>query len=491
MTNQRARTSREQWGSRFGFLMAMVGAMVGAGNIWRLPYVTGINGGGGFLLIYLLLLYLIAVPGLMAETLLGRYTNKGVIGSVRQVAGPGGWTGVGIVVLVVNVALMSYYAPILGWILYYVYHSILGTFVQPGFNPLVFWTSYTNATALVIATHTIAVGLVATVLWFGIRDGIERIVRWLFPALLVALIAVAIRSLTLPGALSGVRYLFTPRIEFLVRPATWIGALGQALFSTGLGWGIALTYGSYLREHDDVALGGGLFTALGNTSIGLLALLAVFPAVFAVGLQPTAGSSLTFISLTYVFGQMTGGYFWAIVFYLGFFFAAFTSGLAITEVGVTTLTEETRFDRNTVVVLFSGAIWLLGLPSAYSVDVLNLLDFIFGTWGLPVAALLLMLVVGWKLGRSPGLGLEWVRLVELNRSTDLYVGRWWSVIVQFVIPPVIAVIIVYYVLSNLVSHPTQTVGGVVLIGAIILVSVLGMAVLERPGADEHANGGGQ
>jgi len=138
MEESEARTAREEWGSRFGFLMAMLGAMVGAGNIWRMPFTTGQNGGGAFLVIYVLLLYLIAIPGLMAETMIGRYTNNGVIGTFRELLGGGKGRGLGLVVLVVNVALMSYYAPIIGWALYYAGHSLLLTFTQAGFQPQAF-----------------------------------------------------------------------------------------------------------------------------------------------------------------------------------------------------------------------------------------------------------------------------------------------------------------------------------------------------------------
>lgn len=488
MAEDEARTTREEWGTRFGFLMAMVGAMVGSGNIWRLPYITGENGGGGFLLVYLFLLYLIAVPGLMAETMLGRYTGQGVIGSFRSILGEGRWEGFGLVVLIVNIALMSYYAPVVGWILYYIGHSLLGTFFQPGFAAQQLWTAFAASPVLTLGTHTLAVALIGGVLLFGIRDGIERTVKWMFPALVVALLAVAIRSLTLSGATAGLAFLFTPDWNSVTRPSTWITALGQALFSTGLGWGIAVTYGSYLRKHDDVALGGGLFTAVGNTSIGLLALFAVFPAVFAFGLEPAAGSNLTFITLVQVFPKMAGGPIWAILFFLGFFFAAFTSGLAITEVGVTTVQEETRLSRKQSVLGVSLAIWLLGLPSAYSAEFLGLMDFMFGNWGLPVATLAIVVVVGWKMGPGWLLTPEWVRLTELNRNSDIYVGRWWSLIVQYLIPPIMLAIMVYFVVSNIGQQPIETAGGVVLVGIILAASLVIMGATRQRGASQTLGG---
>jgi len=306
MSDASARTAREEWGTRFGFLMAMLGAMVGAGNIWRMPYTTGQNGGGVFLIAYVLLLFVIAIPGLMAETMLGRYTQKGVIGSFRQILGNKQYAGLALVVVLVNVALMSYYAPVIGWSMYYAGQSLLPTFFQSGFEASAFWDSFVGSPLLTIGAHTVVMAAIAIVLTFGIKKGIERVVKYMIPFLILSLIAISIRGVTLSGGMDGLAFAFTPDWSYLFRGDMWVAALGQALFSTGLGWGIALTYGSYLRKHDDVALGGGVFTALGNTAIGLLAIFAVFPVVFAFGLEPTAGANLMFISLVQVFPQLVG-----------------------------------------------------------------------------------------------------------------------------------------------------------------------------------------
>ena len=473
MSESEARTVREEWGTRFGFLMAMLGAMVGSGNIWRMPYTTGTNGGGAFLVAYFVLLFVIAVPGLMAETVLGSYTKQGAIGSFKQVFGSGRFEGLGLVVVIVNVALMSYYAPIIGWTIYYAVHSLLLTFSQPGFQSKAFWEAFIGSPVMTIGMHTIAVAAVGGVLLFGIRRGIERVVKWMVPLLVLALVVVAIRGLTLPGAMGGLRFAFTPRWEYLVKGRTWIAALGQALFSTGLGWGIALTYGSYLSKNDDVPLGGGVFTAIGNTSVGLLAIFAVFPVVFAFGLSPSAGSQLTFVSLVSVFPRMFGGQFWAIAFFVGFFFATFTSGLAITEVSVTTITEETRLSRTGAVVAISVVIWLLGLPSAYSGAFLDTMDFMFGNWGLPLATLIIIGTVGWKMGP------ERVRVIMLNQNSDVHVGRWWDVIIRWVIPAVMLFIMLYYLVTTVGTSPGKTIGGVILMAAILVAAVLVMGVVRR------------
>jgi len=474
MSNSDARTAREEWGSRFGFLMAMLGAMVGAGNIWRMPFTTGQNGGGAFLIAYTILLYAIAVPGLMAETAIGRYTNKGVIGAFNEIAGGDRSKGLGLVVLIVNVALMSYYAPIIGWALYYAANSFLMTFTAPGFQPQAFWDGFISNSALVIGMHTVTMAAIAGTLILGIRRGIERVVKWMIPLLVLALIAVGIRGITLSGGMEGLAFVFTPDWTFLTRGSTWVAALSQALFSTGLGWGIALTYGSYLSRYDDVPLGGGMFTAIGNTSIGLLAVFATFPIVFAFGIEPTAGSNLLFIAVAEVFSELPGGAAWAIVFFSSFFFATFTSGIGISEVGVTTVSEETRLSRGGSVLAVCGAIWLFGIPSAYSSSILGQMDYIVGSFGLPIATLSIIMLVAWKLGP------ERLRVIDLNRNAGFYVGKWWNPVVKYLIPVLMTFIIGYGVVTSIgTENQRLTVVGIALTMLVITLSTVLMDLIDN------------
>ncbi|THE65136.1 sodium-dependent transporter [Salinadaptatus halalkaliphilus] len=478
MADASTKTARAEWGTRFGFLMAMIGAMVGAGNIWRFPYVMGDNGGGAFVLAFLVLLFLLAVPGLMAEVALGRYTNKGVIGAFREVVGRGGMVGFGVIVLLVNIALMSYYSPLIGWTLYYAVHSLLFSFTAAGFEAEPFMEGLFANSALMIGLHTVVMGSIAAILILGIRRGVERLVVYAVPALVVALVIMTIRGLTLPGASEGIAFTFGVQWEFLLRSETWIAALGQALFSTGLGWGIALTVGSYLREYDDVPLGGGVFTAIGESSIGILAALAIFPVVFAVGVAPDAGAGLAFVSLVQVFPEIPLGGVVAILFFVGFFLATFTSGLLITEVSVTTIAEETRLDRTQTVLAICGGIWLLGLPSAYSADILDFLDFVFGNWGLPLATLAIIGVIGWVLGP------ERLRLLAVNRNAGIYVGKWWDPVIKYVIPLVMLFIMGYFAWDNF-REPEMIAGMLV----IVLFPIIGyaiMSVLEGRGGHPDA-----
>lgn len=448
---------REQWGSRFGYLMAVAGAMVGAGNIWRLPYVTGENGGGAFLIAYFILLYLIAVPGLMGETSLGRYTRQGLLGTFRKIYGNNKFVGFGLVILIFNIVLMSYYSSIVGWSIYYTYHAVIGSFTHAQFDTAALWQAFSGNTALNVGMHSVAMLIVTAILLMGIKGGIERMVKWMMPVLTVSLIAIAIRGVTLPGAMAGLEFSFTPDWEYLARGQTWLAALGQALFSTGLGWGIALTYGSYLGRNDDIPLGGGIFTAVGDTSFGLLAIFAIFPIVFAFGISPTSGAELAFVALASAFGSMTGGYVWALLFFMSFSFANLTTAIAITEVGVTTYKEERNASRSKAVLIICGIIWLLGIPSAMNASILGYLDFVVGNWGLPLATFIIMITIGWKFDANR------LRILSLNRGADLYVPKLWESIVRFEIPAVMLFIMLYFLYSNLTATPWKTISGLIIL----------------------------
>ncbi len=483
MSETEAKTARAEWGTRFGFLMAMIGAMVGAGNIWRFPFVMG-EWGGAFVVAFLILLFLLAVPGLMAEVALGRYSGKGVIGAFREVGGRGGIVGLAVVVLLVNIALMSYYSPVVGWTLYYAVHSLLFSFTGSGFEAEPFMNAMFDNGLLMIGLHTAVMAGIATILLLGIRRGVERIVVYAVPALVLSLVIMTIRGLTLSGAGEGIAFAFTVEWGHLLASDMWITALGQALFSTGLGWGIALTVGSYLREYDDVPLGGGVFTAIGESSVGILAALAIFPIVFAVGVAPDSGAGLAFVSLAQVFTEIPLGGLVAILFFVGFFLATFTSGLLITEVSVTTIQEETRLTRTQTVLGICGSIWLLGIPSAYSVGLLEYLDFVFGNWGLPLATLAIIGIIGWKFGP------ERLRILAVNQNAGIFVGRWWNPVIKYLIPAVMIFIMALFAYQEFGTR--EMIGGIIVLVTFPTIGFIVMSIVDdgaEPGDVAETVGG--
>lgn len=469
---------REEWASRLGFLLAMLGAMVGLGNIWRFPYLAGLHGGGAFVLAYVVLLYLVAVPGLMGETAMGRFTRAATVGAFRRL---GGHSGVGVLVALATFGLMTYYFPVIGWVVYYAGHAVAGTFFQDGFSASTAWEAFQADPQLRLGSHALAVLLAGIPLYYGVSKGIERASLVMVPVFFAALLVVAGRALTLPGAEAGLAYLFTPQWGQLADPAVWVAALGQALFSTGLGWGIALTLGSYLGAADDIPLGAGVFTAVGNTSIGVLAGLVVLPTVFAFGVDPASGPELVFLALPQIFPEMAGGYLWSLVFFIGFLFAALTSGFAITEVPVAAFREEAGVSRGRAVVTVMVAIWLLGLPSALDTDFNALMDFLFGNWALPAATLASMLVLGWRFGARR------MRVLDVNYSADWYVGPWWEVAIRFVLPLVMAFLLLWYTADALGGEePLQAVGGLGFLAGLLLVAFGLGRVLDRRGVGASA-----
>lgn len=305
--------------------------------------------------------------------------------------------------------------------------------------------------------HTATMVIVASILTLGIKGGIERLASWMMPILTIALVAIAIRGLTLPGAIDGLEFSFSPNWTYLAKGETWLAALGQALFSTGLGWGIALTYGSYLGKNDDIPLGGGVFAAVGNTSFGLLAIFAVFPIVFAFGISPSSGPELAFVALANAFGKMTGGYIWALLFFMGFLFANMTTALAITEVGVTTYKEERKVPRTRAVMSICGIIWLVGLPSSMNANILGYMDFVVGNWGLPLATLIIMITIGWKFDANR------LRIISVNRGSDIYVPKMWEPIIRYEIPAIMMGIMAYFLYSNITDAPMKTFSGLALL----------------------------
>jgi NSS family neurotransmitter:Na+ symporter len=218
-----------------------------------------------------------------------------------------------------------------------------------------------------------------------------------------------------------------------------------------------------------------VFTVLGQSSIGILAAFAIFPIVFAFGIDPAEGSGLTFVSLPQVFPQMPGGALWAILFFVGFFFATFTSAILITEVGVTTIAEETPWTREQSVGAVCGGIWLLGLASAYSGSVLGILDFVFGNFGLPLATLSIIGVIGWSL--SP----EKLRVLEVNRNAGAYVGPLWNPIIRYVIPAVMLFILGNYAWTNF-GAPKMIAG----VAVLLLFPLIGYLVAPSPSAESNS-----
>lgn len=402
--------NRGQWGSKFGFIMAAAGSAVGLGNIWRFPYITGENGGGAFVLVYLLCVILIGVPLLFTEMGLGRMTKKSTIGAFKNTGANPVYMGAGaILALAVSFFVLSYYGNIAGWTIGYIYKMLSGaegTFAEFAANGPV---TIALMGVFVVATVLIVLG--------GISGGIEKAAKFLMPLLFVLIAVVAIRGLMLPGAMKGVDFYMNPDFS-KINANTFLVALGQAFFSMSIGWGIMITYGSYLPKSSNI-VSSGVWVGFMDAGVALLAGFMIFPAVFAFGFDPASGPALVFEVLPSVFNAMPGGAIIGGFFFLLLLVAALTSSVSMLEVPASYFMDEKKWSRKKAAWTVGAMLFIVGVPSALSkggsafftemsvqmpwmedpaVGFQDILDYFFGTFFIVVVALVTCIYVAWKVG---------------------------------------------------------------------------------------------
>lgn len=412
----------EQWSSRLGFLLAAVGAAVGLGNVWRFSAVLGTNGGGAYLLAYLLAAFGLAVPLLILELAVGRSLRSDVVSGFRSVGKrytPLGWLIVGGVLLI-----LSYYLVLTGWVLGFLLswlvggRTTFGTFTD-GWLPVVYFLLVSGITGAIVAR--------------GVRNGIERMAAYVMPTVFGLLVGLAVYASTFAGWGAAVDFLFTPEPSVLGDPELWSAAVGQVFFSLSVGQGIMLTYGSYLDSEVDLVRSALLIT-VADIVAALLSGLVIFPIVFSEGLAPTLGTELAFTTLPTAFEGLPFGGIVAVAFFGLLFFAALSSAVSLLEVGVAAATNTTRLGRSGSTVLLTGGVLLVGLPSALSYSpvaveiagapVLDVVDESVGTYALPISGILIAVVFTWV----GDLGSVRDELGHLNP------------LVRYVVPPVLLVV---------------------------------------------------
>lgn len=377
----------ETWSSRRGFILAAVGSAVGIGNIWRFSAVLGQNGGGAYLVPYLVAVFAFALPLMVLEFAIGRRLRTNVVGAFRRLGQRfeiAGW-----LVATVVFTILSYYLVITGWTLAYFVQALLGEMDAFG----EFSAGYTPLIVFVISA--VATGAVTS---FGVRGGIERMATTLMPLAFLILLVLALYALTLEGWREGASFMLSPDFSALTKPGLWSAALGQAFFSLSVGFGILLTYGSYVSKETDL-LNSATIITVADLSVAIIAGLVIFPVVFTFGLEPTAGAELAFTTLPAAFEQMPAGWVLAPAFFLLLFTAALTSSVSMLEMNVAAVVEKTGIDRRQASLILTVLVIALGLPSALSYTavelevfgwrVLDLLDDTVGRLGLPVGALLI------------------------------------------------------------------------------------------------------
>jgi NSS family neurotransmitter:Na+ symporter len=397
---------RESWGSKTGFILAAAGSAIGLGNIWKFPYIAGENGGASFIFVYLICIAVIGLPVLIAEILIGRTTQRNPVGAFYKLSGSKFWASIGGMGVIAGFVILSFYAVIAGWAIGYIVESISGNFFT--FKEASASTEHFNSLVGNISWILGYFGLfmlVAIVIVFaGVQKGIERASKIMMPILLVLLLILMIRGITLDGAEKGLEFLWYPDWSKIDAQSILI-ALGHAFFTLSLGMGAMLTYGSYMSRKDSV-LSSSVQIIFLDTLLALIAGVAIFTSVFAVGLDPAAGPGLIFHTIPSVFIKMPGGYVFSILFFVLLTIAALTSAISLLEVVVSFFVDELKWKRHNAAIILGLFISLLGVPSALSFNVLSdttifnlnffdLADFIASNVMLPLGGLLIAIFVAW------------------------------------------------------------------------------------------------
>lgn len=401
---------RENFGSRFGALVAMAGSAVGLGNLWRFPYLVGENGGAAFIIIYILLSFLICLPIFVSEFVIGRRSQKNAYAAFRDLSGGSEWRWVGLFTVIVPLIVLSYYSVIGGWSVEFLLKSLTFSFSDASRITMnTMFTDFVSSTWAPLATHTVFLLFTTLIVIVGIKDGIEKFSKVMMPLLFMIVVAIAIYSLTLPGASAGVDYLFRPDFSKIDAKAC-TSALGQAFFSLSLGFGPIMTYSSYVSKKENI-LTQSAATAISDLMFALIAGVAIMPAVFAFGIDPQAGPGLVFETLPYIFGQMPAGGLIAILFFAALLVAALTSSISMLEVAVAYLVEEKKFSRVWACITLFVICWIVGALCSLSFGPLsdiringgNLFDFFDSLSSnvlMTLGSLFTVLFVGWRLKRT-------------------------------------------------------------------------------------------
>lgn len=401
--------NRELWGSRIGFIVAAAGSAVGLGNVWRFPYLVGMNGGAAFVLVYVALAITVGLTVMLAEFCLGRASRKNAVGAFRVLAKNPFWQIVGwIGLLVGGFIILSYYGIIAGWTIKYMVGSFTGLMdaAAAGKSGDVL-NAFLADSRNMIMYQVIAMLACIVIVAGGVGKGIERACKILMPALFILLLVLIVRAVTLPGAREGIVFYLKPDFSKLSGKSI-LDALSQGFFSLSLGMGIMITYGSYIAKDDN--LPGSAMMVLGlDTLIAFLAGLAIFPAVFAMGVEPSQGVGLTFVALPGIFAKMPMGAFFCFLFFLLLFVAALTSMISLLEVAVSFIMDEFHWSRSKSAWLGGIFITLLGVPSALSFTgsptvfgkgFFDFMDYISNSILMPSCAIGISLYVGWVWANS-------------------------------------------------------------------------------------------
>lgn len=433
------KNEREQWATKMGFILAAVGSAVGLGNIWRFAYVTGESGGAAFLLIYVLCIFLVGLPVLLAEFSIGRRGQSDVVGSFNNISPGKPWIIAGVLGVLTSFLILSFYGVIAGWVVYFLYSYLTGTagaVEEGGFAD--FFVNFIGGSVGPVFWQFFFMAIVIAIVFFGIKKGIELSNRIFMPLLAIIIIVLAGYSLTLDGAGEGLSFLFTPDWSAFGNPDVYSAAVGQAFFTLSLGMGAMITYASYLPKDTKLPKAAGSVVVL-DTLFAIIAGVMIFPAVFTFGLDPADGPGLIFITLPEVFNQMgAGGTLFAILFFFLVAIAALSSAISLLEVSVAYLMRKMNWERRKATIIAGVVVTLFGVPSALSqggpwsgftifdLPFLDLMDTITAQYTLPLGGFIVALFVGW--------GWNQVDALKETGLTNSPIGIIWLWFIRIIAP---------------------------------------------------------
>jgi len=447
--------STEQWSSRLGFLLAAVGFAVGLGNIWRFPYVMGQNGGSAFLFIYLACALGIGLPLLISELTIGRRGRSSPSGSIRAVAAESGtsarWGAFGTLAVFCVFIILSYYTVLSGWTFDYFVRAASGSFEGVGSNESnEMFAGLMNDPGRLLFWHTLVNVIVIVIVRRGVQAGIEKAVKVLMPALFAALVVMVIYGAVAGDMASALKFMLEPDFSKVTRQTVMV-AIGQAFFSIGIGMAALITFGAYLPKEISIPKSATIII-VADTAVALLAGFAIFPLVFAFGLEPSAGAGLIFQTLPLALGQMPGGQIFGAIFFILLIAAALSSCIGCAEAVVSWVDERFGIKREKGVLLTVGAAWAVGVLSIMSMGdwseyypldfipvfegktIFDSLDFLAANILLLIGGLLISVFIGWFVPKQ-------IKLDEIGVDEGLFFN-FWQFMIRFVIPPVLIISLV-------------------------------------------------
>lgn len=434
--------NRGQFTSKLGVVAATVGSAVGLGNIWRFPYETGTNGGGAFLLCYILFVFILGVPTICAEFSIGSFSKRGMPMAYRVTAGSRRYDFLGYASILAAFMILSFYSVVAGWTLEYIVDSTAGFFKEEFSGDLHAQFAEFTGGWTAVAWTVVFLLINAVVLLGGVQKGIERVSTILMPILFLILIAFCINSLTMPGAAAGLDFLFHPDFSKLT-PGVILSAMGQAFFSLSLGMGCLVTYASYFKDNTPLIRTSVEIAAL-DTLVAILAGVIIFPAVFSYGMSPAEGPTLVFEVLPAIFHSMPGGMFWSLLFFVLLAVASLTSIISVSEIVVSFLVDEFNLKRRTAILIITivscitGTLCSLSFGPLANLDLFNLFDYISSNILMPLGGMGVCMFAGWKMKQND---------LKSRLRNDPMVSelsfRYVSFCMRYIAPPLILCVFIY------------------------------------------------